>query len=123
MLYEGREISIFIQLSPYEFLESDSKTIKIFTYDNTNEIELKNVTYFLSIFKNDENLLREYFYVENEFLTIKINSIDSESIKILGDKQYDHNAYIMKDDPLIIDGPIFLSSGNYEFKFDLITID
>ena len=49
--------------------------------------------------------------------------MDSESIKVLGDRQYDHNAYIMKDDPLIITGPIFLSSGNYEFKFDLRTID
>ena len=123
MLYDGREISIFIELLPSNFLESDNKIIKIFAYDNTNEIELENVTYFLSIFKNDENLLREYFYVQNKFLTVEINSVDSESIKVLGDKQYDHNAYIVKDDPLIITGPIFLSSGNYEFKFDLRTID
>ena len=123
MLYDEREISIFIEFSPSNFLESDSKIIKIFAYDNTNEIELENVTYFLSIFKNNENLLREYFYVQNKFLTIEINSVDSESIKLSGDKQYDHNAYIMKDDPLIITGPIFLSSGNYEFKFDLRTID
>ena len=123
MLYDGREISIFIELLPSNFLESDNKIIKIFAYDNTNEIELENVTYFLSIFKNDENLLREYFYVQNKFLTIEINSVDSESIKVLGDRQYDHNAYIVKDDPLIITGPIFLSSGNYEFKFDLRTID
>lgn len=123
ILYDGREISIFIELVPSNFLESDNKIIKIFAYDNTNEIELENVTYFLSIFKNDENLLREYFYVQNKFLTIEINSVDSESIKVLGDRQYDHNAYIMKDDPLIITGPIFLSSGNYEFKFDLRTID
>jgi len=123
MLYDEREISIFIELLPSNFLESDNKIIKIFAYDNTNEIELENVTYFLSIFKNDENLLREYFYVQNKFLTIEINSVDSESIKVLGDRQYDHNAYIVKDDPLIITGPIFLSSGNYEFKFDLRTID
>ena len=123
MLYDGREISIFIELLPSNFLESDNKIIKIFAYDNTNEIELENVTYFLSIFKNDENLLREYLYVQNKFLTIEINSVDSESIKVLGDRQYDHNAYIVKDDPLIITGPIFLSSGNYEFKFDLRTID
>ena len=99
MLYDGREISIFIELLPSNFLESDNKIIKIFAYDNTNEIELENVTYFLSIFKNDENLLREYFYVQNKFLTIEINSVDSESIKVLGDRQYDHNAYIVKDDP------------------------
>ena len=29
----------------------------------------------------------------------------------------------MKNEPLEINGPIFLSSGDYEFKFDLRTID
>ena len=123
IFYDEREISIFIELSPYEFLKSENKTIKIFTYDNTNQVELKNVTYFLSIFNNDENLLREYFYVEDKLLIFQINSINSELLKITGDKQYDHNAYVMKNEPLEINGPIFLSSGDYEFKFDLRTID
>ena len=76
-----------------------------------------------SSINNDENLLREYFYVEDKLLIFKINSINSELLNITGDKQYDHNAYVMKNEPLEINGPIFLSSGDYEFKFDLRTID
>ena len=80
-------------------------------------------TYFLSIYNQNKNLFREYFYVQDKFLIFKINPTNSESIIITGEKQYDHNAYIMNDDSLLITGPIFLSSGDYEFHIDLRTID
>ena len=123
MLYDNREINIIIELMPPNFIESENKMIKIFTYDTTNQTELENVTYFLSIYNQNKNLFREYFYVQDKFLIFKINPTNSESIIITGEKQYDHNAYIMNDDSLLITGPIFLSSGDYEFHIDLRTID
>ena len=123
MLYDNREIYVVIELIPSNFFESENKKIKIFTYDDTNKKELQNVTYLLSISTENENLIRDYFYVEDKFLILEINSNDSESIIITGEKQYDHNAYVMKSESLSINGPFFNSKGSYNFDIDLRTID
>ena len=54
-IYDGREIMINVELLPSNDLEN--KKIKISTYDNTNHEYIQNVTYLLSISKNNENLL------------------------------------------------------------------
>ena len=123
-MYDGREISVIIELLPPNFIESENKKIKIYSFDKTNNKKIQNVTYFLSISDNSENLLREYFFVEDELLILKVKTNNSKLVEIIGEKQYAHNAYVVSEESLIeITGPIFDSEGLYEFDIDLRTID
>ena len=134
-MYDDREIEVNLELLPSTDL--DTKKIKINTYDNTNNEYIQNVTYFLSISKNNENLLREYFFTQDGILIIDVQPNNDEVIKIIGEKQYTSNAYVpfgseyspkpgenlTSVTPLQITGPIFDSDGIYTFDIKLRTID
>ena len=82
--YEGREIVVNLELIPSNL--SNDKKLKISTYDNTNNEYIQNVTYFLSISKNNENLLREYFFAQDGILLIDVQSNDEVIMEIIGEK-------------------------------------
>jgi hypothetical protein len=118
--------------------ELDNKKIKISTYDNTNNEYTQNVTYFLSISKNNENLLREYFFAQDGILLIDVQSNDEVIMEIIGEKQYAHDAYVTSGSKYSPDvsgniltsvtslqliGPIFSNDGIYTFDIELRTID
>jgi len=134
--YEGREIVVNLELLSSDGI--DNEKIKIRTYDSTNNEYIQNVTYFLSISKNNENLLREYFFAQDDILIIDVQPNNDAIIKIIGEKQYDHNAYVTLGSkyspdvsgtnltsvtPLQLVGPIFNSDGIYTFDVELRTID
>jgi len=122
LIYDGREIIVTVELLPSN--ESNNKKVKISTYDNTNKEVIHNVTYFLAISKNNENLLREYFFAKDGILILDIFPNDSNQVQVLGEQQYDHNAYVMSHViPLQVKGPIFFQDGTYSFDIELRTID
>ena len=122
LLYDDREIVVTVELLPSN--ESENKKVKISTYDNTNKDDVLNVTYFLAISKNNENLLREYFFAKDGILIFDVFPEDSNQVQVFGEQQYDHNAYVMSDvTPLQVKGPIFSSDGIYTFDTELRTID
>ena len=121
-LYGDREIIVTVELLPLN--KSENKKVKISTYDDTNKEDILNVTYFLGISKDNENLLREYFFAKDGILIFDIFSEDSNQVQIIGEQQYDHNAYVMSDaTPLQVKGPIFSTDGIYTFDIELRTID
>ena len=122
LLYDDREIVVTVELLPSN--ESENKKVKINTYDNTNKDDVLNVTYFLAISKNNENLLREYFFAKDGILILDVFSENSDQVQVFGEQQYDHNAYVMSDVmPLQVKGPIFSTDGIYTFDIELRTID
>ena len=124
VFYNDREIVVNIEFSGITPNNTQDMQMGIFTYDKTNGKNIENVTYFLSIIHEDETLLREYFFVEDDYLLFEIGSNFSEEIKIIGEKQYAHNAYVMnKSQPLEITGSIFNTNGVYEFRIDIRTMD
>ena len=122
LLYDDREIIVTVELLSSN--ESENKKIKISTYDNTNKDDVLNVTYFLAISKNNENLLREYFFAKDGILILDVFPENSNQVQVFGEQQYDHNAYVMSDViPLQVKGPIFSTDGIYAFDTELRTID
>ena len=120
-IYDDREIVVTVELLSNEL---HNKKIKISTYDNTNKEDVQNVTYFLTISKTNEKLLREYFFTKDGILILDVFPEDSSVVSIIGEQQYDHNAYIMSDlTPLQVTGPIFSTDGIYTFDTELRTID
>ena len=57
LVYDDREIAVEVELLSSNSIEG--KQLKISTYDNKNNDVVQNVTYFLSISKDNENLVRE----------------------------------------------------------------
>ena len=136
LIYDDREITVSVELLSSNELEN--KKLQIITHDNTNAEVIQNVTYFLSISKDNENLLREYFFTEDGILIMDIQPNNDHLIKVIGEKQYDNNAYVMLGSkyspemsgenltsvtPLQIIGPIFDTEGIYTFDIELRTID
>ena len=134
--YDGRDITVNVELTP-SALPNDFN-LKINTYDNTNKEDVVNVTYFLSISNNNEKLLNEYFFAQDGVLIINIQPNDEPQVKIIGELQYLHNAYVtfgskyMPDlsginltsaTPLQLIGPILNNDGIYTFDIQLRTID
>ena len=135
-MYDSREIVVNLELLPST--ELDNKKIKISTYDNTHNEYVQNVTYFLSISKNNENLLNSYFFAQDGVLILDVQPNNDPLIKVIGEKQYDNNAYVMPGSkytvgmfgenltsitPLQITGSIFNTDGIYTFDIELRTID
>jgi lysophospholipase L1-like esterase len=120
--YDDREIVVTVEILPSN--ESDSKKVKISTHDNTNKEDIQNVTYFLAISKNNENLLREYFFANDGIIIFDVFPEDTNKVQVSGEQQYNHNAYVMSDmTPLQVKGPIFSTDGIYTFDTELRTID
>ena len=134
--YDGRDIAVNVELTPSAL--SNDFNLKINTYDNTNKEDVVNVTYFLSISNNNEKLLNQYFFAQDGVLIINIQPNDEPQVKIIGEIQYLHNAYVtfgskyMPDlsginltsaTPLQLIGPILNNDGIYTFDIQLRTID
>jgi hypothetical protein len=136
LFYDGREITVNVELLSSQ--ESENKKIQITAFDNTNNEVIQNVTYLLSISKANENLLREYFFAEDGILIANVQPDNESPIKVIGEKQYDHYAYVMPGTkyspvqsganltsitPIQIIGPLFNTEGIYIFDIELRTID
>ena len=136
VVYDGREITVNVELLPQN--GTDDKELKIIAHDTTKSKIVQDATYFLSISKDGENLLRNYFFAEDGILNIHIQSSSETTINVIGEKQYDHDAYVMPGSkyghemsgknltsktPIQITGPIFDTPGVYTFDIELRTID
>ena len=120
-IYNEEEISISIEV----LRENDdiTKLLKIKTINHTDNFNIPNVTYFLKIIKDNEIILSDFFYVEEEIFVLEITTDDLGEIKIIGDRQYDHNAIIVNyDQPVKISGPILKNNEKYEFVIELRTM-
>ena len=136
LIHDGREITVSVELLPSN--ELDNKKLQIIAYDDTNSEVIQNVTYFLAISKDNENLLRKYFFAEDGVLSIDVQPTNDPLISVIGEKQYDNDAYVMlgskyspemsgenltSNTPIQIIGPIFDADGIYIFDIELRTID
>ena len=136
LIYDGREITVSVGLLPTDKVAN--KELRIITYDNTYNEIVQNVTYFISIAKDNDNLLRQYFFAEDGILSIDIQPNDDPRINVIGEKQYDNDAYVTLGSkyspemsganltsvtPLQITGAIFDAEGIYILDIELRTMD
>ena len=136
LIYDDREITVSVELLPTD--EVVNKELRIITHDNTYNEIVQNVTYFISISKDNDNLLSKYFFAEDGVLSIDIQPNDDPRINVIGEKQYDNDAYVTFGSkyshemsgvnltsitPLQITGQIFDADGIYILDIELRTID
>ena len=66
---------------------SNNGIIKIMTLDKSTESVLQNVTYLMTITKNNEILFTNYFFAEDQ-LIIHLNDKTDDKMKIFGERKY-----------------------------------
>ena len=121
-LYENDEIYIVLEIQPLQNKFTNEKIIKLKSMSKTNDSIIHNVTYLMTITKNDSELFTNYFFAEDE-LIIKLDHDSNQNIKISGDRKYEMNAFTMNQEtPIIISGSFFESGNKYNFDIGLRTI-
>ncbi|SVD06378.1 uncharacterized protein METZ01_LOCUS359232, partial [marine metagenome] len=123
--YDNMDIAIQIKI-PSALNDINDKIIEINTIDKNTEQRLENITYFIKISKNGQDILREYFFSEDETLVINLSPNQNTEIEVNGYRNYEHNA--LNDDfddniPITIKGPLFTSQEEYNFTIDILTIN
>jgi hypothetical protein len=91
--------------------------------DDTKET-IQHVTYFVTIKSAGTVLLREWFHDHEGDLPFTIRPKDTSQPKVYGVKEPVLNAYMKSgENPVVIEGPIFMTSGTYDFLIEIFSID
>ena len=119
---EGKKLSISVEM-PLTF-ENDQEQITITATEDTTKENAKNVTFLIGLFHENEMIFRNYFFAEDGVLQIKVNPTQEDDITIHGEQDSLLGAWHgTESNPLEITGPLFNSSGLYNFEIEIRTID
>jgi len=119
---QEKQISISVEMPMY--FENDQEQITITATDTETDETAKNVTFLIGIFKNNEMILRNYFFAENGILPIVVTPTDDKEIIIYGEQDSLLGAWHGTDSDIVeITGPLFNSGGLYTFEIEVRTID
>ncbi|GEM_PF-2824898 len=91
--------------------------------DDTKET-IQHVTYFVTIKSAGSVLLREWFHDHEGDLPFTVRPKDASVTKVYGVKEPVLNAYMKSgENPVVIEGPVFMTSGIYDFIIEIFSID
>ncbi len=96
--YEDRKILISVEMVPMYFDDPWDKKIHIYAYDRMTEENILNVTFLLSIYKNNEKIFHDSIFTANGELIIDVVEHDYMT-------------------------PYFKSGGLYHYEIDITSID
>jgi predicted secreted protein with PEFG-CTERM motif len=119
---QGKKLSISVEM-PMTF-ENDQEQITITATEDATKENAKNVTFLIGLFHENEMIFRNYFFAEDGVLQIKVNPTQEDEITIHGEQDSLLGAWHgTESNPLEITGPLFDSSGLYNFEIEIRTID
>ena len=120
---EGREISVSVEI-PQFFEESEEKIITITAIDKKTKENVKNVTFLIGLYHENQMVFRNYFFTPDGNLMIHVIPNNKDETKITAEKDSLFGAfYATNDQPIELQGPIFKSGGLFNFEIELRTID
>ena len=119
---QGKTLSISVEM-PMAF-ENDQEQITITAVDDATKENAKNVTFLIGLFHENEMIFRNYFFAEDGILQIQVKPTQESKITIHGEQDSLLGAWHGTEfGPLKITGPLFDSSGLYNFEIEIRTID
>lgn len=119
---QGKKLSVSVEMPMYFENEQDQITITA-TDDETKE-NAKNVTFLIGLFHKDEMIFRNYFFAEDGVLSITVSPTQDDEIIIHGEQDSLLGAWHgTESNPIEITGPLFETSGLYNFEIEIRTID
>lgn len=128
--FGDRSANLLIRMSPpvvtTEIIQQQSERpeIQFRLYENQSDQNFKEVTYLITIEKDDKTLLSNWFFSSNGNLTIQMQPRNQNQISIYGEIDPIMNAYTSREgSPVVAAGPIFLEGGLYHFIVRIVTVD
>ena len=119
---QGKKLSISVEM-PMTF-ENDQEQITITATEDETKENAKNVTFLIGLFHENEMIFRNYFFAEDGILQIQVKPTQEDEITIHGEQDSLLGAWHgTESNPLKITGPLFDSSGLYNFEIEIRTID
>ncbi len=119
---QGKKLSISVEM-PMTF-ENDQEQITITATEDETKENAKNVTFLIGLFHENEMIFRNYFFAEDGVLQIQVKPTQEDEITIHGEQDSLLGAWHgTESNPLKITGPLFNSSGLYNFEIEIRTID
>ncbi|NNM02810.1 MAG: PEFG-CTERM sorting domain-containing protein [Nitrosopumilus sp.] len=119
---QGKNLSISVEMPMY--FENAQEQITITATEDDTKENAKNVTFLIGLFHKNEMIFRNYFFADNGVLEIKVNPTQDEKITINGEQDSLLGAWHgTESKPIEITGPLFTSSGIYNFEIEIRTID
>src|SRR5918999_1837673 len=120
-----REASIYTKINP-PILTSDSKENAFFElrlFDTKTDENIKFVSYFITVEKDDQLLMRDLFHSPDGPLKFKINPIASGSVNVSGSIEPFLGGWTSQTGDFTINGPLLLEGGLYHFAIEIFGID
>jgi hypothetical protein len=119
---QGKELSISVEMPMY--FENDQEQITITVIDKKEKENAKNVTLLIGLFHENEMIFRNYFFAEDGILSIKVMPTQEGKVTIHGKQDSFLGAWHgTESNPIEITGPLFNSSGLYNFEIEVRTVD
>ena len=121
-----RQASLFIKISP-PILTSENVQdtfLQLRLFDANNNQTIQHTSFFITVSKNDELLMRDLFHTHSGLLTIKIEPTNtSGKWQTFGDIEPFQGGWTSTNDQLSVKAPILLEGGLYHFEIEIFGID
>jgi len=120
-----REASLYTKINP-PILTSDSKQNAFFElrlFDANTDETIKFVSYFITVEKDDQLLMRDLFHSSQGPLKLKINPSNSETVSVFGSTEPFLGGWTSETGDITINGPLLLEGGLYHFGIEIFGID
>lgn len=122
-----REASLFIKISP-PILTKDTvgnKFLELRLFDAKTGQTIPHTSFFVTVDKNGELLMRNLFHTHSGNLTIKIQStpLKVNDVVVYGDQEPFQGGWTSVNDQISVKAPILLEAGLYHFEIEIFGID
>jgi hypothetical protein len=107
-------------------LTSDSKENAFFElrlFDANTDETIKFVSYFITVEKDGQLLMRDLFHSSQGPLKLKINPTTSETVNVFGSTEPFLGGWTSQTGEITINGPLLLEGGLYHFAIEIFGID
>lgn len=125
-----RKADLLIKMNPpvvtTELIQklSQKPTVQFKLFDSKTNQNFKEVTYFITIQKNDKTILADWFYNPDGNLLLQMQPRNQSKITVYGELDPILNAYSSRGStPVVASGPVFLEGGLYHFIVRIVTVD
>jgi len=122
----NRQASLFVKISP-PILTSETVQetfLQLRLFDANNNQTIPHTSYFITVKKNNELLMRDLFHSHSGLITIKVQPTNTPGKwQVFGDNEPFQGGWTSTNDQVSVKAPILLEGGLYHFAIEIFGID
>src|SRR3990172_8818095 len=122
----NRQASLFVKISP-PILTSETVQdtfLQLRLFDENNNQTIPHTSYFITVKKNNELLMRDLFHSHSGLITIKVQPTNTPGKwQVFGDNEPFQGGWTSTNDQVSVKAPILLEGGLYHFAIEIFGID